>query len=292
VHIEPQALRRIVRLALEEDIGPGDITSQLLIPDDLMGRGRLIARSGGVIAGLPVAALAFELTDARIAFVPALRDGEEAPPGAVIATVNGPAGRILTAERTALNFLQRLSGIATLTARAVSIARPFGVDVLDTRKTAPGLRLLDKYAVRCGGGKNHRLGLFDAVLIKDNHVRMVGDPVEAVRRARRVAGPTIKVELETTSLDEIKWILEAARGSAECLPDIIMLDNMTPELMRRAVSLIAGKAKIEASGGVTLDNLAAVAATGVDYVSLGALTHSVRALDISLEVETDPAFGS
>ncbi len=286
--IEPEVVRRVVGAALEEDIGPGDVTSMNLIPDSAMGRGYMVVKSPGVVAGLNVAATAFQLVDSRISFVPKVREGQRVTSGTKIADVAGPAGRILSAERTALNFVQRLSGIATLTAQAVELVGAGGPRILDTRKTTPGLRLLEKYAVRCGGGSNHRLGLYDAVLIKDNHVRVVGGAAEAVRIARAGVGPFVKIEVEVTTLDEVRAVMAAGGGG---LPDVILLDNMAPSLMREAVGIIGGRAKVEASGGITLANLKEVAATGVDYISMGALTHSAKALDISLEIEIDPDGG-
>lgn len=288
VQIEPEVVRRAVSAALEEDIGPGDVTSMSLIPDDARGRGYMVVKSPGVVAGLSVAATAFTLVDPRISFEPKIRDGQRVAAGMIIADVAGPAGRILSAERTALNFVQRLSGIATLTAQAVELAGAGGPRILDTRKTTPGLRLLEKYAVRCGGGSNHRLGLYDAVLIKDNHVRVVGGAAAAVRGARAAVGPFVKIEVEVTTLDEVRAVMAAGPGG---LPDVILLDNMAPPVMREAVGIIGGRAKVEASGGITLANLKEVAATGVDYISMGALTHSAKALDISLEIEIDPAAG-
>ena len=291
MHIEPEVVRRSVKAALEEDIGPGDITSMSLIPDEVNGRGYMVVKGEGVVAGLIVAVEAFHLVDPRISFVPKVADGQRASPGTIIADVAGPAARILSAERTALNFVQRLSGIATLTAQAVELvnsgARGQRVPrILDTRKTTPGLRLLEKYAVRCGGGSNHRLGLYDAVLIKDNHVRVVGGAAQAVSRARAAVGPFVKIEVEVTTLDEVQAVMAADRDG---WPDVVLLDNMSPAQMSEAVGIIGRRAKVEASGGVTLANLREVAATGVDYISMGALTHSAKALDISLEIDIDPA---
>lgn len=280
---ETIACRRLVELALQEDVGAGDLTSQAVIPEALAGRGVFVARAPGVLAGLPAAALVFATLDPRVQFEPLLSDGDAVQPGSRLARVAGPMRSVLSGERTALNFLQRLSGIATQTRRYVEAVAGLRCQVLDTRKTLPGWRLLEKYAVRCGGGHNHRMGLFDGVLIKDNHLRALGlgkkEIRTAVEAARRLHGPAVPVEIEVDDLAELD---EALR----CGPDIVLLDNMPPEAMREAVrrrDAVAPRVRLEASGGVTLATMRAIAETGVDRVSVGALTHSAPALDIALD---------
>jgi len=268
-----------VRLALDEDLGSrGDITSRALLTPEDRGGGHFIMRDGGRVAGLPVASCVFRLLDPRVAFTPLVSEGEEVGEGTLLARVEGPLLPILEGERTALNFLQRLSGIATLTAAFVRRAAPYGVEIRDTRKTTPGLRVLEKYAVRVGGGVNHRMGLFDAVLIKDNHIRAVGGVEMALRLVREEYGSSLPVEVEAQDLKQVREALEAGA-------ETIMLDNMDTSTMREAVRLVAKRARLEASGGITLERLEEVAATGVDYISVGALTHSFRSLDIALELE-------
>jgi nicotinate-nucleotide pyrophosphorylase (carboxylating) len=291
--MKDEQIEAIVQRALAEDVGPGDVTSQWILPPEMRVRGCFLAKAEGVLAGLEVARQVFRQVDECIAFQAHKKDGDSLSVGDTPATVEGPAATILTAERTALNFLQRMSGIATLTRRYVeavagtkaALLRHRAV-ILDTRKTAPGLRLLDKWAVRLGGGQNHRLGLYDMVLIKDNHIAAAGGITQAVERVRQRNQPGLcpehveglAVEVEVKSLAELKEALALS-------VDRIMLDNMDPDEMRRAVEVTAGRVPLEASGNVTLENVAAIAATGVDYISVGALTHSVKALDISLEVE-------
>jgi len=264
--------------ALQEDMGPGDITTQLLIPEGEKGKGVIMAKEPGVIAGLPVAARVFSLLDPRVCFSPLCQEGQGVEAGTILAQVGGPLRAILAGERVALNFLQHLSGIATRTSRMIQLIKGYPVRLLDTRKTTPGLRYLEKYAVRVGGGANHRLGLFDGILIKDNHIAAVGSVAEAVRRARAGAPPFLKIEVEVKNLKELQEALEAGA-------DIIMLDNMSLEEMAQAVQMARGRALLEASGGITEENIEKVAATGVDFISLGALTHSVKALDIALYIE-------
>lgn len=251
-----------------------------MIPDGLTGEATLVAREAGVVAGIAVAAAVFSRLDGRLRTFESLSDGDRLEDGSVLATVEGPVAPMLTAERTALNFVQRMSGIATLTARYVDAVKGTDAVIVDTRKTAPGLRVLDKFAVAAGGGRNHRQGLGDGVLIKDNHIaalRAQGiDLVAVVERARANAPHTVRIEVEVQTMVEAE---EALRGGA----DILLLDNMSVEAMREAVGVVAGRALLEASGGITLDNVADVAATGVDLISVGALTHSGRALDISME---------
>jgi nicotinate-nucleotide pyrophosphorylase (carboxylating) len=279
---ETAAARRLIDLALAEDLDAvGDVTSLATIPADARGRAAVVARAAGVVAGLPVAALVLEVVDAQLAFAPSVDDGAAVTPGTRLATVTGPMRSILTAERTALNFLQRLSGVATLTRRYVEAAGGRG-QILDTRKTTPGWRLLEKYAVRQGGGHNHRLGLYDGVLIKDNHLAALGGGPGAIRAAvttARAHFPALPVEVEVDTVEQF----EAALA---CRPDIILLDNMPPEQMRQCVArretAVPG-VNLEASGGVNLTTIGAIAATGVDRISVGALTHSAVALDIALD---------
>ncbi len=271
------AVTEIVKRALIEDLGAEDLTSSVLFSPTECGAGEIIARQEGTIVGLPAAGLAFQLLPPGCAFTPLVSDGSSVAAGQIVARVEGPLVTILGAERVALNFLQRLSGIATLTACYGERVKPYKAKICDTRKTVPGLRLLDKYAVRMGGGVNHRLNLGDAVLIKDNHIKAAGSITAAVARARLVIPLTAKIEVEAENLPQVEEALAAGT-------DIIMLDNMEPAEMRRAVEMIGGRALVEASGGITLDRVAAVAAAGVDYISIGALTHSVTALDLSLEL--------
>ncbi len=265
--------------ALREDIGPGDITTEALIPSGLKGRAEIIAKERLILAGIDVAREVFKQVDPAISFTAGHADGSELLPGALIATVSGELASLLTAERLALNLMQRLSGIATLTREYVKRTEETVAKIMDTRKTIPGLRALEKYAVKVGGGKNHRFGLFDGILIKDNHIAAVGNIKDAVRRAREKAPHTLKIEVETESIEQVKEALAAGA-------DIIMLDNMDINTMKDAIKLIDGKALIEASGGINLDNVRQVAETGVDFISVGAITHSARAVDISMEVVT------
>ena len=268
-----------VRRALDEDLrSTGDITTSTLVPREVWGIGRIILREEGVVAGMPLAGMAFRLLDGRARFQPMVKDGEHLPAGTELAVVEGPAAVILEGERTALNFLQRLSGIATMTSRFVALAAPHGVEILDTRKTTPGLRVLEKYAVRAGGGRNHRYGLYDGVLIKDNHIAVVGSVGEAVRRAREALGPEVSIEVEVQRLEDLEEAVEAGAS-------VVMLDNLGVEEVSEAVRRAAGRVKLEVSGGINLENVAAYAATGVNFISVGALTHSARALDISLDLE-------
>ena len=273
-----QEALRLVGLALREDVGPGDWTTLWTVPPDLRAEGAISAEEEGVICGLRVAEMVFRKVDPGLSFSPRFRDGERVRPGDVVAVVEGPARGMLTAERTALNFLGRLSGIATLTARYVEALRGTKARVLDTRKTTPGWRALEKYAVRCGGGENHRMGLYDMVLIKDNHIALAGGIAEAVRRVRESMGSRkLKVEVEVRTLKE----LEEALASGV---DRVLLDNMSPEEVREAVGLVRGKVEVEASGGITLENIGRYAEAGVDYISVGAITHSARSLNISMDL--------
>jgi nicotinate-nucleotide pyrophosphorylase (carboxylating) len=272
----------IVRRALEEDIGDGDVTTMCTIGPDAWVAGRLLAKAPGVVAGLEVARAVFARLDPRVRLVPRVADGDAVEARTVVAEISGPGRAVLSGERVALNFLQRMSGIATLTRRFVEAARGTRAAILDTRKTAPGLRALDKWAVRLGGGQNHRMGLYDMVLIKDNHIAAVGSITEAVARVRAGDARHRRIEVEVTTLAELAEAL--ALGV-----DRIMLDNMSRDEMREAVRITAGRIPLEASGGVRLDTVAAIAATGVDLISTGAITHSISALDISLDLDTAAA---
>ncbi|MBC7250887.1 MAG: quinolinate synthase NadA [Anaerolineae bacterium] len=277
-----QAAAPLIDLAIAEDIGPGDATSEAILAPEVVLQGRIVAKAAGVVAGLTVAAEVFRRVDSSIEFIAHVADGQEVVPGELIAEVKGPGRSVLAAERIALNFLQRMSGIATLTRRFVDAVACSRAAILDTRKTLPGYRLLDKYAVRMGGGLNHRLSLFDMMLIKDNHVEAAGGIIPAVTRARQ-AQPSLPIEVEVRNLDELRQALSISPPV-----DRIMLDNMRLDEIRQAVSITAGRVPLEVSGNVTLGRVAEIAATGVDYISVGALTHSVPALDISMEVGRPP----
>jgi nicotinate-nucleotide pyrophosphorylase (carboxylating) len=267
----------LVRSALLEDLGrAGDLTTDAIVPADATAKAVLSARQPGVVAGLDLALLAFSLIDAAIHIKVHRGDGSRLAPGDDIATLQGPARGLLTAERVALNFLSHLSGIATATAAIADAIRPYDVRVTDTRKTTPGLRQVQKYAVRVGGGANHRFGLDDAILIKDNHIAVAGGIGPAVERARAHAGHLVKIEVEVDTLEQ----LEAALGLGV---EAVLLDNMTPDTLRRAVAMVGGRAVTEASGRITPDTAVEIAATGVDLISVGWLTHSVRILDIGLD---------
>jgi nicotinate-nucleotide pyrophosphorylase (carboxylating) len=276
-------IREAVCRALAEDVGGGDVTTEAVVSPGARARARVVTRMPLVVAGLAFAAHAFRVLAPRVRLERHVQDGDHARAGSPLLTVAGPARALLSAERTALNFLQRLSGVATLTARYVAAVAGTRARILDTRKTTPGWRRFEKYAVACGGGANHRFGLFDMVLIKDNHLATLAaeqaDPVgAAVQRARRAA-PRLQVEVEADTLPQVRQAVAAGA-------DVILLDNMSPAMLRRAVKLVAGRARTEASGGVTLRTVRAIAATGVDYISVGALTHSAPAVDIALDFET------
>jgi nicotinate-nucleotide pyrophosphorylase (carboxylating) len=281
-YLSEKQLDNIIDLALEEDINHSDITSQALIPPDLSGKASILVKESGVLAGIDVVGRVFHRVDPSLETDVLIKDGAAVQPGDIAAMVTGSVTNILKAERVALNFLQRLSGIASMTARYVAETSGLNVKIMDTRKTTPGLRSLEKYAVRLGGGHNHRLHLGEAILIKDNHIsalRAMGMNLkDIITKARQNAPAGITVEVEVTNSKEA---LEALQAGA----NIIMLDNMSPDEMREVVDLVAGQAKLEASGGITLDNVHKVAMTGVDSISIGALTHSFQALDISLELE-------
>jgi len=266
----------IIDAALREDMPEGDITSESIISADARSEAIFLAKEDGILAGLAVARRVFEKIDASVEFVEKFQDGAVFRKSDILVGVEGPTIALLKGERTALNFVQRLSGIATATRRFVDAVAGTKAKILDTRKTTPGLRLLEKYAVKTGGGTNHRLSLSDMVLIKDNHLRYVGSVAEAVRRARAAIRPGVRIEVEAADISQVRDALAAGA-------DMIMLDNMTLEMMSEAVTLAAGRVPLEASGNMSLDRVRAVAETGVDYISVGALTHSARAVDISLE---------
>ena len=271
----PAEISQYIKRALEEDIGPGDVTTNTIVPPDASLRGRIVAKQDGVVAGLEIARQVMLALNRTVIFSPHVNDGSSVTRGTVLAHVEGSARALLTGERTALNFLGRMSGIATLTRKFVDAVKGTNAIILDTRKTAPGLRLTDKLAVRLGGGQNHRTGLFDMVLIKDNHIDFAGSITAAVERVR-ASQTKLEIEVETRSLDNVREAL--ALGVER-----ILLDNMSTDTMREAVAICAGRAKLEGSGNVTLANVLEVAATGVDYISVGALTHSPVVFDVSLE---------
>jgi nicotinate-nucleotide pyrophosphorylase (carboxylating) len=279
LNFDPQ----MVRAALAEDIGPGDATTLATVPADAVATAVMVAREPLVVCGLPLASAVFREVSANLNPAPAAADGQRVARGQALLNIQGPARAILTAERVALNFVQRLSGIATLTARFVEAVAGTGAQILDTRKTTPGWRLLEKYAVQCGGGVNHRIGLFDRILIKDNHLAALrGEPpnaIEAAVRRARAQFPQLTVEVEADTLEQAGQACQAGA-------DVILLDNMSNQDLRAAVRLIAGRAKTEASGGVSLTAVRAIAETGVGFISVGALTHSAPAVDIALDFQT------
>ena len=280
IEIATAALDRVevedrIRQALAEDIGDGDVTTQCTVPAGLEMQGRFIAKEAGIIAGLTVADLVFGSLDEAVQFTPLVGDGDSVEPGQVVATVRGAGRALLSGERVALNFMQRMGGIASLTHQFVKAVQGTKAVILDTRKTAPGLRAFDKWAVRLGGGQNHRTGLYDMVLIKENHITAVGSITATVERVRNGDPQKRPIEVEVKDLKELEEALALNL-------DRILLDNMTLDQMAEAVQLTNGRTPLEASGNMSLERVAAVAATGVDYISVGALTHSVRALDISL----------
>ena len=270
----------LIECALAEDLGrAGDRTSDAVIPEAAVASGRIVARRAGRIAGLPVALAVFARLDSRLEVRLHAADGDAVAAGALMAEVRGPARPLLAGERVCLNLLGRLSGIATATRAFVDAVAGSRASIVDTRKTTPGLRALEKYAVRCGGGRNHRFGLDDAILIKDNHVAVAGGAGEAVRRARAASGHLVAVEVEITRVDQLEEVIEAGA-------DVVMLDNFGLAALREAVALAAGRVPLEASGGVTLETVGAIAATGVDLISVGWITHSAPALDVALDFET------
>lgn len=271
-------VQELVARALNEDIWTGDITTEAIIPADRQASGRIWTKVDGVVAGLPLLSIVWQQLGGGVTVELLAQDGQVVTAGTALATLQGSARQILMGERVALNFLQRLSGVATRTSRLTELIKFYNSSIVDTRKTVPGLRVLDKYAVRMGGAVNHRFGLYDAVLIKDNHIAVAGGIKEAVTAARRHLGHTVKIEVETETLEQVAQALESRA-------DIIMLDNMSIELMKQAVKLVEGKAIVEASGRITEDEVVEVAKTGVDYISIGAITHSASALDISLDID-------
>ncbi|RLC26015.1 MAG: carboxylating nicotinate-nucleotide diphosphorylase [Deltaproteobacteria bacterium] len=276
----PSDVERMIRLALEEDLGPGDVTTDAVISGDVQGRASLFSREEVVLAGLAVFQDVFRVLDPEVAFELCFGEGDRIPAGGCVCSLRGRLRSILKGERTALNFLQRMSGIATLTREYVDRAGTGEVKILDTRKTTPGLRWLEKYAVRVGGGTNHRFGLFDGILIKDNHIAAAGSIRAAVDLAGKNAPHGLKIEVE---VENLAGVAEALSAGA----DVILLDNMSVDEMHKAVELVGGRALLEASGGVTLDTVGPIAQTGVDMISVGALTHSARAVDLSLEIVSD-----
>jgi nicotinate-nucleotide pyrophosphorylase (carboxylating) len=273
--VAADTLERAVYAALAEDVGEGDVTTEATVDSEAVGTAELVLREAGVVCGLGAAEAVFRALDPDVSFEPLVEEGAVVDRPGVVALVSGPERAILTGERTALNFLGRLSGIATVTRRYVDAVAGTGVAILDTRKTTPGLRALEKYAVACGGARNHRFGLDDGVLVKDNHLRASGSIETALEGLR--AATDLPVEVECDTLEQVSEALDAGA-------DAILLDNMTLDELRAAVALAGGRARLEASGGITLENVRAVAETGVDEISVGALTHSARSLDVSLEL--------
>ena len=275
---EIEAAKTLINLALEEDVATGDITTDNLIPAETRRKAYMVAKADGVIAGLPIAEMVFRQLDESLVWEPQVQEGTSVTNGTVLVRFEASYRALLTAERTALNFFQRLSGIATMSAKYADAVKDTKTVILDTRKTLPGFRMLDKYAVKTGGATNHRIGLFDMVMIKDNHIEVAGGITPAVEQIKAKIPADIKIEVETTTLEQVQEALDAGA-------DIIMLDNMDNATMTQAVQLINGQAKVEASGNMTIERLKGVASTGVDFISIGALTHSVQAMDISQRLE-------
>lgn len=270
-------VQRIIENALEEDIQDGDITTDSLFTEDISCEAIIKAKESGILSGIEIAKLVFEKFDSSIEWKEIKSEGDNLSVGDIVVKIKGNQRHVLTAERVALNILQRMSGISTLTSKYVEAVAGLKTKIVDTRKTVPGIRVLEKYAVTIGGGYNHRFGLFDGVMVKDNHIKLAGSIASAVEKIRSKLGDKYKIEVETTNLKEVKQALSSGA-------DIIMLDNMNTDQMRLAVELISGKALIEASGGITLKTVRKVAETGVDFISVGALTHSAKALDLSLDM--------
>lgn len=276
--LNPIAVEEIVKRALLEDIGPGDITTEAIVPADRTGTAVILAKEPGIFCGHEVARATFRAIDPGVEYEELAPEGAQVAAGQEVARIRGRARCLLTGERVALNFVQRMSGIATQTRRLADMIKYYHARLVDTRKTTPGLRILEKYAVRIGGGINHRYGLYDAIMIKDNHIAVAGGIRHAVIAARKFAPHTSRVEVEVENLEQLQEALESGA-------DIILLDNMDPETMKKAVEITAGRALLEASGGITADTLEEVARTGIDIISIGALTHTIKALDLSMEIE-------
>lgn len=278
MNLDQDAVDAIIKSALNEDLGEaGDITSKAILPPSFDGKAEIISKDDGIIAGIEVAARVFYTVDPGLFVELQVKDGNRSKPGQLLALVQGKAHSILAAERTALNFLQHLSGIATLTSKFVDKVGPYPAKILDTRKTTPGMRILEKYAVTVGGGYKHRMGLYDAVLIKENHVAAAGGTEKAIQLVRQSLGDKVKIEVETEDLEQYKEALRAK-------PDIIMLDNMSIDMIKEAVKLVDKSILLEASGGIRLTNVAEIAKTGVDFISTSEITQSALSLDISLEI--------
>lgn len=277
-NLNSMLIDQAVRAALEEDLGrAGDITTEATIPESARARALIVAREAGVIAGSDIAIAAFRMMEPSVRFDTHVKDGTMITTGTVVLAVEGPARAILSAERVALNFMGRLSGIASSTARYVDAVKHTKARIVCTRKTTPNLRAFEKYAVRCGGGSNHRFGLDDAILIKDNHIAVAGGVVNALRAAKAFAGHLVKIEIEVDTLDQLDEVIKEGA-------DVVLLDNMKPEQLKEAVRRVGGKMLTEASGGVNLSTVAAIAESGVDMISVGALTHSVKVLDLGLDI--------
>src|SRR3989304_1522693 len=277
IQLDLSEVNQILENALREDIGSGDITTNLLFPYDAECRAIILAKEEGLVAGLPIAEMVFRKLDKDIVWSEEKKDGDKVEPNQVLAEISGSQKSVLTGERVAVNFLQPLSGIAFLTSRFVKAIHGLPVKILDTRKTAPGLRILDKYAVRVGGGFNHRFGFYEEVMVKDSHIKLAGGVTRSVNILRKRAVTRKRIEVEASTISEVEEALNVGA-------DIIMLDNMSPKMIKEAVGLIKGKALIEVSGGVNLENVREIAETGVDFISVGLLTHSPEALDIGLYV--------
>jgi len=270
-------VRKLIEEALFEDLGPGDITSEAVIPDEASATAEIIAKQDLVLAGILIAREVFRKLDPWVQFTPLAHDGNKVQSGSIIAQVQGKTRALLAGERVALNLMQHLSGIATHTAKFVEVLKGSRAEILDTRKTLPGLRALEKYAVRMGGGRNHRFGLYDGILIKDNHIAAAGGIIKAMAGIRKKVHPLLKIEVEVKTLDEVREALAAGAT-------MLLLDNMSPNLMKQSVGLVGGRVLVEASGNVTLDTVKAIGETGVDFISSGSLTHSAPAADISMKI--------